>query len=127
MYREARRILRETGEICTVTSSSNTVRCGEPYATYFPEGIDVNVRRFYSPEALKAAMSRAGFRVLMEQTLEFREQISDLNLYRDRALSTLRLISDEAFASGLERLERDFEATPLYRFYGHTLIWGKPQ
>lgn len=123
-YAEAWRVLRDGGRCCTVTDSEWIIRHREPLTSYFPESAEVDLRRYPGVPALVAAMRRAGFAEVTEQTVEHRYPLTDLEVYRRRAYSCLQLIGDEAHARGLARLERDLQAGPVTAVTRYVLIWG---
>ena len=48
--------------------------------------------------------------------------------FRDRAYSSLHLISEEAWRAGLERLERDLARGPVRGVSRYACVWGcKPE
>ncbi|MFZ4855583.1 MAG: hypothetical protein ACOYL3_04235 [Desulfuromonadaceae bacterium] len=58
-------------------------------------------------------MADAGFKGLQEKVVEFVATITDIQMYRDKAFSSLHLISAEAFAVGIRRLEHDLVVSPI--------------
>ncbi len=125
-FRGANRVLKPGGIICTVTDSEEVIRRREPLATYFPETVEADLRRYPSLAQLKDFMVQAGFGQLAEDTVEFTYQFSNLQIYRDRAFSVLHLISEEAFQRGLARLEQDLRQTgSIQAVSRYSLLWGK--
>jgi SAM-dependent methyltransferase len=124
-YREAMRVLRPGGLLCTVTDSEDIIRHREPLSTYFPETIDVELGRYPKIQDLKQMMLESGFTAIREETVEFRHALTDIQRYRDKAFSSLHLISAEAFARGMQRLEadlRDKGSVPWWSRY--LMLWG---
>jgi SAM-dependent methyltransferase len=112
-YREAFRVLRDGGEVCTVTDSEWTLRHREPHASYFPETVDIELARYPSVEALRGEMTRAGFESLDEQLVEFVYALTDASPYRHRTHSALLYLDEEAFQRGMARLEADLANGPI--------------
>lgn len=124
-YREAARVLRPGGQVCTVTDSEEIIRNRAPMARYFPEIVPVELARYPSMAELRAAMETAGFHDYHEEVVEVRGEVSDIQGYRDRAFSSLHLISPDAFARGLARMEADVARGPLEYIGRYVLVWGR--
>jgi SAM-dependent methyltransferase len=123
-FREAARVLRPGGKVCTVTDSEWIIRNRQPLATYFPETVAEDLARYPTPDQLRAAMGDAGFVRFEERTVEFAAELRDIGPFRDKAYSCLRLISDEAFRRGLSRLEGDVRVGPIAWAPRYCLVWG---
>lgn len=124
-YREAARVLRPDGLVCTVTDSEEIIRGRAPMARYFPEIVPVELARYPSMSELHAAMQAAGFGDYREEVVEVRGEVRDIQGYRDKAFSSLHLISPEAFARGLARMETDLLRGPLEYIGRYVLVWGR--
>jgi SAM-dependent methyltransferase len=81
------------------------------YYEYFPEARPVDMTDFWSPESIIAGMETAGFLAVTEarQHLQYEQNLRDwLTLVRCRdTCSQLMVITDEAYAAGLRRLEQE--------------------
>ena len=51
--------------------------------------------------------------------------ISDVEAYREKAFSCLQLISEDAFARGLQAMESDLHAGPLQGTSELAFLWAK--
>jgi ubiquinone/menaquinone biosynthesis C-methylase UbiE len=123
-FREASRVLAFGGRICTVTDSEEIIRNREPLSNYFPESVPVELERYPRIATLREMMNAAGFTALSEQGVEFTDDLTDPQMYRDRAFSSLHLISEEAFRRGLARLESDLAQGGVRRVARYLLLWG---
>lgn len=124
-YREAFRILKPGGLLCTVTDSEDIIRHREPLATHFPETVAVELERYPRIQDLRAMMVSAGFTAIREETVAFRHVLTDIQRYRDKAFSSLHLIGQAAFERGIGRLEADLRekgSVPWWSRY--LLLWG---
>lgn len=124
-YRQAARVLRPGGQLCTVTDSPEIIRQREILSGYFPETVPLELARYPRPAQLLAWMDQAGFvgfeSVLVEQPF----QVADARPFRERAYSSLHLISREAWWAGLARLERDLVRGPVPGVSRYLCLWGR--
>jgi SAM-dependent methyltransferase len=77
---------------------------------YFPTLAGVDRARFPDPAALSAAIATAGFHGVAERGLHQQVALAPqavLERVRGRYISTLHLLGEHEYRSGLERLERD--------------------
>ncbi|MBN1487328.1 MAG: methyltransferase domain-containing protein [Anaerolineae bacterium] len=121
---EAYRILKPGGKFCTVTDSEDVIRSRQPLSVYFPELVDIELRRYPSIAALRIWMEYAGFGALQEQFVEFTDNLMDIREYRERAYSALHLLPEEAFRQGVARMEADLQKGPIQRVSRYVLLWG---
>jgi SAM-dependent methyltransferase len=115
-----REAFRAGAGVCIVTDDEETIRA-RIHRRYFPETLAVELGRYPPLARLHEALRAAGFRDVREQRVEWRSLVTDLGPYRDRALSSLHLISEEAFRRGLASLERDL---PLEGVDAKVLLWA---
>ncbi|MBM3220401.1 MAG: methyltransferase domain-containing protein [Candidatus Rokubacteria bacterium] len=111
---ELHRVVRPHGVVFVRTPTRELLDRVE-FLAFFPEARAVDEARMPARAELRATFERAGFAThawrIVEQ--EFATTpLEALARVRRRAFSTLRLISDEAFASGLARYEAHCLAAP---------------
>jgi ubiquinone/menaquinone biosynthesis C-methylase UbiE len=123
-FREAMRVLRPGGRLCTVTDSEDIIRRRQPLSVYFPESVAVELARYPKIADLGNFMRQAGFIDLSEQTVEYAFTTTDIQAYRDRAFSSLHLITEEAFQAGIRRMEADLQKGPIQCVPRYLLLWG---
>jgi ubiquinone/menaquinone biosynthesis C-methylase UbiE len=123
-FSEAMRVLRPNGRFCTVTDSEEILRTRQPLSVYFPETVAVELSRYPAIDLLRTELSEAGFAELAGTVVEFSAVVPDLEPYGAKVFSSLRLISDEAFASGLARLESDFHRGPVPWVSRYLMLWA---
>jgi ubiquinone/menaquinone biosynthesis C-methylase UbiE len=120
----AYRALGSSGLICTATDSEWIIRHREPLATYWPETIDAELERYPRIRHLENLYREAGFSALKRDVVEHRAVLTDIQAYRDRAFSSLHLISESAFQRGLSRMEQDFARGSVSLVSRYVLLWA---
>ena len=123
-FREAWRVLRHSGRVCTVTDSAEIICQRRPLAVYFPETVAVELARYPGIAELRVEMEQAGFHDIAETQVEFAYALGDIQAYRDKAFSSLHLIPEETFRRGIARMEEDLRAGPLPAVSRYVLVWG---
>jgi len=91
-FKECRRVLRGRGRLCLVTDTPEIIRSREPLSTYFPETVEAEMARYPSLLTLGAELRAAGFTGIAEVEVEFRQELTDIEPYRAKVFSSLRLI-----------------------------------
>jgi SAM-dependent methyltransferase len=124
-FAEAARVLRPGGWICTVTDSAEDIAARVPLSSHFPETVSYELRRYPSVPTLRTEMKQAGFTALREEHVDLRYPLTDSTAYRNKAYSSLHLISDSEHARGIERMERDLVNGPIDARSLYTLLWGR--
>jgi len=123
-FTETQRVLKGGGRICTVTDSEWVIRHREPLSVYFPEAVEVDLKRYPRIEELKRVMTQIGYREVKEGMVEFSYELHTAQAYRDKAFSCLHIISKEAFDVGIKRMERDLQRGPIKCVSRYSLLWG---
>ena len=123
-FRSALRALRPGGHLCTVTDSEWIIRNRQPLSQYFPETVEVELRRYPAIGRLRAEMAGAGFTAITEQLVEFPYRLTDIAPYRAKAYSALHLITAQAFERGLARMEHDLLNGHIACNSRYALLWA---
>ena len=124
-YREAARVLRRGGLVCTVTDSEEIIRRREVLSGYFPETVEIELVRYARLAQLEGWMAAAGLVDLAVVTVEQPYEVTSAEPFRTKAYSSLHLISEEAWRAGLERLERDLACGPIRGVSRYACVWGR--
>lgn len=123
-FRQVSRVLRPGGCVCTVTDSADIIRKREILSGYFPETVDVELLRYPDLSELEGWIASAGLRGTCVEIVEQPYWVADAAPYRDRAFSSLHLISDAAWRAGVTRLERDLERGPVCAVSRYACVWA---
>lgn len=125
-FAEARRVLKPGGMVITVTDSEEDI-ANRTMTRYFPETVEHELRRYHPISRIEAAMREAGFREAGADHTRHEGEMTpaDVDRYRNRIFSALRLISDFSFVTGMARLERDFGAGRRSLVELYTYVKGK--
>lgn len=122
---EAHRVLSAAGTLCVVTDSEDIIKTRFPLSTYFPETVEVELRRYPAVSELRTLASRAGFGAWRETEVAAETVLTSAEAYEAKAFSALHLISQSAFEAGLRRLEADLARQPLRAISRYALLWAR--
>jgi SAM-dependent methyltransferase len=123
-FEEAVRVVRDGGRVCTVTDSEQIIRTRRPLSDFFPETVAVDLARYPAMSELRTMMSKAGLDEIREDEAGFSCRTDDVEPYRAKAFSSLRLIPGPAFQRGLRRLEKQAAGGGFERDSRYVLLWG---
>ncbi|MBB5122270.1 class I SAM-dependent methyltransferase [Streptomyces eurocidicus] len=112
-FEGALRALKPGGVLCTATDSEEIIRTRVPVAEYFPSTVDVELGRHHAIEDLLGELRAAGFTDGQRRVFESTYELTDVTKYREKAFSSLHLIPDEEFTSGVAALTARLAEGPL--------------
>ena len=122
--REAYRVLKPGGSLCTTTETEWDILRRQPFSNYFPESVDADLKRYVPISELRRMMEYAGFEQIHGENVSQNYTLDSIQAYRDKAFSCLHLISEESFQQGLERMESDLKTGPIRGISRYFLLWG---
>lgn len=120
--REMFRVLKPGGMAMIATESEADIRNRTPQVAYFPDTIKVELGRYPALERIEAELAEAGFELDGTVPVSRPQQVVDIRPFRDKAYSSLHLISDEAFAAGLARMRDDLARGPIAGVRRYTIV-----
>ncbi len=123
-FHEAFRVLVQGGNFCTVTDSEWIIRNRQPLAKYFPDIVEIELKRYPRISQLRNLMDQVGFRDIIKLNVEHRFELKEIQAYQDKAFSSLHFISEEAFNNGISRMKRDLKSGPIPCVWRYLLLWG---
>jgi len=123
--REAHRVLAPGGRICIATDSHEDIANRIPLSSHFPETIPHELRRYPAFETISAELTEGGFVELAITHVCHQYALTDIGSYRERAFSSLRLITGDELAAGLTRMEQDLATGPIAAQSIYTLVWAQ--
>jgi SAM-dependent methyltransferase len=125
-FAEAYRVTKPGAVAVTVTDSEEDLR-RRTQCRYFPETLDVELKRYPPISAIRAAIEQTGWVEVQcthtERTFPLDRAM--LQRFRNKARSSLRLISPAGFQAGMTRLERDLSTGNVLMTESYTYVWAR--
>jgi SAM-dependent methyltransferase len=124
-FHETERLLSNGSLFAIVTDSEEMIQNRTPLSVYWPETIEIELARYPSTDALQTDLRDAGFADLRREEVRAVVLLTNSEPYRAKAFSCLRLLSEQAYQRGLERLEADLAKGPIPSISRYLLCWAK--
>jgi ubiquinone/menaquinone biosynthesis C-methylase UbiE len=125
VFSEINRLLSKSGTICIATDSEEIIRNRTPLSLYWPETVEIELARYPRMETLETELRETGFADFRQEEVRAAKPFSDLTPYRTKVFSCLRLLPEDVFQRGLERLEKDLTNGPIQSVSRYRLLWAK--
>ncbi|HEX6764777.1 MAG TPA: class I SAM-dependent methyltransferase [Polyangiaceae bacterium] len=124
LFVEAFRVLDDDGSLCVVTESEDMIRQRVVLNEYFPDVAAVDLARYSKVEDLRKMASAAGFSGWREERWATELVVEAADTYEAKAFSSLHLISETAFQTGLARMKADLTRGPLHGTVRAAMLWA---
>jgi SAM-dependent methyltransferase len=124
-FQETDRLLSKGGVFVIVTDSEEIIRNRTPLSVYWPETIEIELARYPRTDTLETELRIAGFSDLRREEVRAVARLSDVTPYRAKVFSCLRLLSEDSYQRGLERLETDLTKGSIQSIHRYLLLWAK--
>ena len=121
------RVLKTHGQACIVTQSHRQIE-GRMTSRFFPSTVAIDQARYPSIPSLESALRAAGFGDIVSTPHTFapvRLGLDYLRTVEHKGYSMLHKISDQEYATGLNRLRSALESNEELDYAaGYTFVWA---
>lgn len=121
------RVLKTDDQACIVTQSHKQIE-GRMTSRFFPSTVDIDQARYPSIQCLESALRSAGFGSISSKPYTFapvRLGLDYLRTVENKGYSMLHKISDQEYATGLNRLRSALESDEELDYAaGYTFVWA---
>jgi len=129
MFKEFYRVLKQTGAVCIVTESHRQLET-RFWSAYFPATVAAEKERYPDIPDIVSSAGQCGLFVdeIVNTDSERTFTISPdfVKLVENKGFSMFRLIGDDDFADGLNRLKEDYKNNiEIKTNHGETFLWLK--
>lgn len=118
-------MLKPGGVGMVVTESEEDLCRRTPHATYFPEIVEVESRRYPPIATIQEELAAAGLKTGETIAVSRPVEVEDIAPFRDKAYSLLHLIGEAAFRAGLERMKTDLSRGPITGERRYTIVTAR--
>ena len=124
-FKEIQRVLNKDGFVLTVTDSEEDLK-NRTITNYFPESLEIEKKRYPGVDRIIENMESNGFKRVEITHTEREYQISEevFQKFKNKAFSSVRLLSQESFEKGIKRIEEDMKKNDCLIRELYTYIWG---
>jgi ubiquinone/menaquinone biosynthesis C-methylase UbiE len=124
-FEECSRVLNENGIVLTVTDSEEDLK-NRTITKYFPESLEIENKRYPGLNKILENMSNNGLKNIRITHTKREYQMSEevYQKFKNKAFSSIRLLSQESFEKGIKRIEEDMENNECLVKELYTYIWG---
>jgi len=124
-FKECNRVLNKDGILVTVTDSGEDLE-NRTITKYFPESLEIEKKRYPGVYKIVKKMKNNGFKGIEITHSEKEYKMSDeiFQKFKNKAFSAIKLISDESFEEGIQKIEEDMKKNKCLVKELYTYIWG---
>ena len=124
-FREVNRVLNKDGLVLTITDSEEDLK-SRTITKYFPESLEIEMERYPGVNKIVENMENNGFKEIEITHTEREFQMSEevFEKFKNKAFSSVRLLSEESFEKGIKKIEEDTEKNECFVKELYTYIWG---
>ncbi len=124
-FKECSRILNKDGVIFTITDSEEDLE-NRTITQYFPESLEIEKKRYPGTYKIVKNMKDNRFKgiEITHSEKEYKMDEKTFQKFKNKAFSSLRLIGDESFENGIEKIEEDMKKNKCLIKELYTYIWG---
>jgi ubiquinone/menaquinone biosynthesis C-methylase UbiE len=124
-FEEIKRVLNGNGTVLTVTDSEEDLK-NRTITKYFPESLEIEKKRYPSINEIVENMKSNDFEGIAithsEREYPMTEEV--FQKFKNKAFSSVRLLSEKSFEKGIQRIEEDLEKSKCLVKELYTYIWG---
>ena len=124
-FEECGKVLNENGIVLTVTDSEEDLK-NRTITKYFPESLEIEKKRYPGINKIIENMKNKGFKEIDITHTEREYQMDDKKFqkFKNKAFSSVRLLSEKSFERGIKKIEKDLEKNECFVKELYTYIWG---
>ncbi len=124
-FKEIKRVLDKNGLVLTITDSEEDLE-NRTITKYFPESLEIEKSRYPGVYKIVENMKSNDFKGIEITHSERECKMNDkvFQKFKNKAFSSIRLISDKSFEDGIKKIEKDMENNKCFVKELYTYIWG---
>ncbi len=124
-FKECNRVLNKDGVLVTVTDSGEDLE-NRTITKYFLESLEIERKRYPGVYKIVKGMQNNGFKGINITHSEKEHKMSEeiFQKFKNKAFSSIRLISDDSFKEGIKKIEEDMKNNDCIVRELYTYIWG---
>jgi len=124
-FKECNRVLNKDGVLVTVTDSGEDLE-NRTITKYFPESLEIERKRYPGVYKIVKSMQNNGFKGIniTHSEKEYKMSGEIFQKFKNKAFSAIKLISDESFEEGIQKIEEDMKKNKCLVKELYSCIWG---
>jgi len=124
-FKECGRVLNKGSIVLTVTDSEEDLE-NRTITKYFPESLEIEKKRYPGVDKIVEYMKSNDFKEIEITHTEREYKMNDKKFqkFKNKAFSSVRLLSEESFERGIKKIEEDVGKGKCFVKELYTYIWG---